>query len=75
MRRGQTNAEQVVLERRQIAVQTAQGKSWALAGREAEISGQSYYRWRTECGGLKLDQARKTNDLERESAGLRRLVA
>ncbi|KQP19592.1 transposase [Methylobacterium sp. Leaf100] len=56
------------------SVQTAQGKSLALACKEAEISEQSYYRWRKEYGGLKVDQARKMKDLERESARLRRLV-
>ena len=76
MRRGQkTNAEQVVLKLRQIEVQTAQGKSLSLACREAEISEQSYYRWRKEYGGLKVDQAKKMKDLERENARLRRLVA
>ncbi|CAM3017160.1 IS3 family transposase ISMdi3 [Methylobacterium mesophilicum] len=76
MRRGQkTNAEQAVLKLRQIEVQTAQGKSLALACREAEISEQSYYRWRKEYGGLKVDQAKKMKDLERENARLRRLVA
>ena len=76
MRRGQkTNAEQVVLKLRQIEVQTAQGKSLALACREAEISEQSYYRWRKEYGGLQVHQARKMKDLERENARLRRLVA
>jgi putative transposase len=76
MRRGQkTNAEQVVLKLRQIEVQTAPGKSLALACREAEISEQSYYRWRKEYGGLQVDQARKMKDLERENARLRRLVA
>ena len=76
MRRGQkTNAEQVVLKLRQIEVQTAQGKSLALACREAEISEQSYYRWRKEYSGLKVDQAKKMKDLERENARLRRLVA
>jgi len=76
MRRGQkTNAEQVVLKLRQIEVQTTQGKSLALACREAEISEQSYYRWRKEYGGLQVDQARKMKDLERENARLRRLVA
>ena len=76
MRRGQkTNAEQVVLKLRQIEVQTAQGKSLALACREVEISEQSYYRWRKEYGGLKVDQAKKMKDLERENARLRRLVA
>ncbi|MBP1183729.1 transposase-like protein [Methylobacterium sp. PvR107] len=76
MRRGQkTSAEQIVLKLRQIEVQTAQGKSLALACKEAEISEQSYYRWRREYGGLQVDQARKMKDLERENARLRRLVA
>jgi putative transposase len=76
MRRGQkTSAEQVVLKLRQIEVQTAQGRSLALACKEAEISEQSYYRWRREYGGLQVDQARKMKDLERENARLRRLVA
>ncbi|MCP1558677.1 UNVERIFIED_ORG: putative transposase [Methylobacterium sp. SuP10 SLI 274] len=76
MRRGQkTSAEQVVLKLRQIEVQTAQGKSLALACKEAEISEQSYYRWCKEYGGLQVDQARKMKDLERENARLRRLVA
>ena len=76
MRRGQkTSAEQVVLKLRQIEVQTAQGKNLALACKEAEISEQSYYRWRKEYGGLQVDQARKMKDLERENVRLRRLVA
>ncbi|GJD86337.1 IS3 family transposase ISMdi3 [Methylobacterium haplocladii] len=76
MKRGQkTGAEQVVLKLRQIEVQTAQGKSLVIACREAEISEQSYYRWRKEYGGLQIDQARRMKDLEREKARLRRLVA
>ncbi|KQQ25005.1 transposase [Methylobacterium sp. Leaf125] len=76
MKRGQkTGAEQVVLKLRQIEVQTAQGKSLALACKEAEISEQSDYRWRKEYGGLQIDQARRLKDLERENARLRRLVA
>jgi len=47
MRRGRkTGAEQVLLKLRQIEVQTAQDKSLALACKKAEISAQSYYRWR-----------------------------
>lgn len=76
MKRGQRpSAEQVVLMLRQIKVQTAQGKSIAVACKEADVSEQSYYRWRKEYGGLKVDQARKMKDLERENARLRRLVA
>jgi putative transposase len=68
------SAEQVVLKLPQIEVQTAQGKSLALACTEAEISEQSY-RWRKEYGGLQVDEARKIKDLERENAQLRRLMA
>jgi putative transposase len=64
-----------VLKLRQIEVQTAQGKSLALACNEAEISERSYARWREGYGGLRVDQARKMKDLERENARLRRLVA
>ena len=70
-----TSAEQVVLKLRQIEVQTAQGKNLALACKEAEISEQSYYRWRKEYGGLQIDQAKRMKDLERENTRLRRLVA
>ena len=76
MKRGQRpSAEQVVLILRQIEVQMAQGKSIAVACKEADVSEQSYYRWRREYGGLQVDQARKMKDLERENARLRRLVA
>ena len=76
MKRGQRpSAEQVVVTLRQIEVQTAQGKSIAVACKEADVSEQSYYRWRKEYGGLQIDQARRMKDLERENARLRRLVA
>jgi transposase-like protein len=56
-------------------VQLAQGKSIALACKEAAISEQSYFRWRKEYGGLQIEQAKRLKDLERENARLRRLVA
>lgn len=76
MKPGQkTRPEQVLWKLRQIEVQTAQDKSLALACKEAEISEQSYYRWRKEYGSLQIDQARRMKVLERENARLRRLVA
>ena len=67
--------EQVVVMLRQIEVQTAQGKSLAVACKEAGISEQSDDRWRKEYGGLQVDQARRMKDLEQENVRLRRLVA
>ena len=56
-------------------MQLAQGKSIALACKDAAISEQSYFRWRKEYGGLQVEQAKRLKDLERENACLRRLVA
>ena len=67
--------EQIVAKLRQIEVHLSQGRSIALACRDAEISEQSYYRWRKEYGGLQLEQAKRLKELERENARLRRLVA
>jgi putative transposase len=53
----------------------AQGKSAPEACREAGISQQSYYRWRKECGGIEVDQAKRMKELERENVRLKRLVA
>ena len=69
------SSEQIIAKLRQIEVQLAQGKSVALACKDAAISEQSYFRWRKEYGGLQIEQARRLKDLERENARLRRLVA
>ena len=66
--------EQVVNLQRQIEVAVANGKTTSLAFKEAEITEQTYYRWRKEYGGLQVDQARRLNELESENARLKRLV-
>ena len=68
-------AEQIVFKLRQIEVPMAQGKTAALACKEAGVSEQSYYRWRKEYGGLEIDQAKRMKELERENQRLKRLVA
>ena len=67
--------EQIVNLLRQIEVEIANGKTTPQACKEAEITQQTYYRWRKEYGGLKLDQAKRLKELERENAKLKRLVA
>ena len=67
--------EQIVTVLRQIEVQIANGKKVPQACKEAGIHTQTYYRWRKEYGGLKLDQARRLKELEKENAQLKRLVA
>ena len=68
-------AEQIVTLLRQIEVGIANGKTTPQACKEAEITQQTYYRWRKEYGGLKLDQAKRLKELEKENAKLKRLVA
>ena len=67
--------EQIIAKLRQIEVLVAQGNSVAVACKEAEISEQTYYRWRKEYGGLRLDQAKRFKELEKENQRLKKLVA
>jgi len=67
--------EQIVTLLRQIEVAIANGKTTPQACKEAEITAQTYYRWRKEFGGLKLDQAKRLKELEKENSKLKRLVA
>ncbi len=68
-------AEQIVTVLRQIEVEIANGKTIPQACREAQITAQTYYRWRKEYGGLKLSQAKRLRGLEKENARLKRVVA
>jgi putative transposase len=67
--------EQIVNLLRQVEVVIANGKTTPQACRDAGITAQSYYRWRKEFGGLKLDQAKRLKELEKENSRLKRLVA
>jgi len=67
--------EQIVTMLRQIEVSIANGKTTPQACKEAAITVQTYYRWRKEYGGLKLEQAKRLKDLEKENSRLKRLVA
>jgi transposase-like protein len=60
---------------RQIEVGIANGKTTPQACKEAEITMQTFYRWRKEYGGLKMDQAKRLKELEKENGKLKRLVA
>jgi len=67
--------EQIVTMLRQIEVGIANGKTTPQACKEAAITVQTFYRWRKEYGGLKMDQAKRLKELEKENGKLKRLVA
>lgn len=68
-------AEQVVHLLREIDVLSANGATIPESCRQVGISEQTYYRWRKQYGGLKVDQAKKFKELEAENARLKKLVA
>jgi len=76
MARGKKHTpEQIVNVLRQVEVAVANGKTTPAACREGGITEQTYYRWRKEYGGLKVDQAKRLRELEQENSKLKRLVA
>jgi transposase-like protein len=67
--------EEIVAKLRQVEVLVGQGKSVADGVRAIGVTEPTYYRWRTEFGGLKLDQVKRLKELERENARLRKAVS
>ena len=67
--------EQIIIKPREIEVLCGQGKTIAEAVRQAEITEQTYYRWRKEYGGMNTADAKRLKELEKENARLKKLVA
>ena len=67
--------EETVAKLRQVEVLTGQGKPVVDAVRAIGVTEATYYRWRAEYGGLKLDQVKRLKVLEQENGRLRRAVA
>jgi len=74
MARKRYRAEEIIQKLREAEVLLAKGNSTAEVCKSLEVSEQTYYRWRREYGGLKVDQAKKLKDLEKENARLKRLA-
>ena len=67
--------EEIVRKLRAADVALGEGKTLVQVCKQLKVTEQTYYRWRKEYGGLKVDQARRMKDLEKENARLKRLVA
>jgi transposase-like protein len=68
-------AEQIIGKLREAEVALAQGQTTGQVCRTLGIAEQTFYRWRREYGGLKVDQAKRLKALEQENARLRRAVS
>ena len=75
MGRQRNTAEQIISKLREAEVALAKGQTVAQVSRTLGITEQTYYRWRQEYGGLKVDQAKRLKGLERENTRLKRAVA
>ena len=75
MARKRHTAEQIIGKLREAEVELAKGQSVALVAKKLSVTEQTYYRWRKEYGGLRVDQAKRLRELERENGRLKRVVA
>lgn len=67
--------EQIINKLREAEVELSHGKTVGLVCKKLGITDQTYYRWRKEYGGVRVDQAKRLKELERENARLKKLVA
>ncbi len=75
MARKRFTAEQIISKLREAEVLLAQGEKMGVVCKRIEVTEQTYYRWRKEYGGLRLDQAKRFKALEKENVRLKKLVA
>jgi len=75
MVRGTYTPEQIINKLREAEIHINQGIPISEASRKIGVTEQTYYRWRREYGGLRIEQARKFKGLEKENARLKKLVA
>lgn len=73
MRKGYT-PEQIINNLREAEILIHEGASIALMTKKIGVSDVTYYRWRKEYGGLRIDQAHRLKELEQENSRLKRLV-
>ncbi len=75
MARKRYPAEEIIGHLRTIEREMGRGLGLVEACRKLGITEQTYYRWKKEYGGLRVDQAKRLKGLEQENARLKRLVA
>jgi len=75
MGRKRHSPEQIIRKLREAEVELGRGMKTPDVCRKLGITEQTYYRWRKEYGGLRLDQAKRLKELEKENVRLKKLVA
>ncbi len=75
MSRKRFTTERIISMLREAELLSSQGKSIKEISRELGITEQTYYRWRKDYGGMRMDQAKRLKELEKENGRLKKLVA
>ena len=75
MAKKRLTAEQIIPKLREAEVELARDRTVGQVCKKLGVTEQTYYRWRKEYGGLRMDQAKRLKELEKENARLKRLVA
>ncbi len=75
MKRKRHSAEQIISKLREAEVLLQRGQSVPQVCRQLGVTAQTYYRWRKEYGGMRVDQAKRLKDLEKENTQLKKIVA
>lgn len=75
MARKRYTPEEIIRHLRTVEIDTSKGLAVPEVCRKLGITEQTYYRWKREFGGLRVDQAKRLKGLEQENARLKKLVA
>ena len=67
--------EQIINKLREAEILLSQGETIAVISKKIGVSAHTYYRWRKEYGGLRIEQAKRLKEIEKENARLKKLVA
>jgi len=67
--------EKIINKLREAEILLNQGATVGEASRKISVTEQTYYRWRKEYGGMRIEQAKRLKDLEKENTRLKKLVA
>ena len=68
-------AEEIITKLREAEVLQSRGQTLSQVCKALGVTQQTYYRWRKEYGGLKVDQAKRLKQLEKENTRLKKVVA
>jgi putative transposase len=75
MARKRFTAEQIISKLREAEVLQSSGLSIVEICRQLEVKEQTYYKWRKEYGGMRIDQAKRLKEVEQQNSRLKKLVA